>query len=52
MMLRTSTAAEKYFHSPNRCHVYENIHAGKEKMGVFQNMISRQRIFKKDWHNF
>ena len=47
MMLRTSTAAEKYFHFLNRCHVHENIHAVKEKLGVFQNMVSRQRIFKK-----
>ena len=35
MMLRTSTAAEKYFHFPNRCHGYEDIHIEKEKTGFF-----------------
>ena len=34
-MLRTSTAAEKYFHFPNRCHGYEDIHVEKEKIGGF-----------------
>ena len=34
MTLRTSTAAEKYFHFPNRCHGYEDTHAGKEKIVV------------------
>ena len=37
-MLRTSTAAEKYFHFPNPCHGYDG--GGR---GV-QNMISRQWI--------
>ena len=32
MMLRTSIAAKKYFHFPNRCHCYEDIHVGKEKI--------------------
>ena len=44
MMLRTSTVAEKYFHLPNHCHGNKDIHARKEKIGVFQNMIPRQRI--------
>lgn len=37
-MLRTFTAAEKYFHSPNRWHGYEDILAcqkGETRSGVF-----------------
>ena len=41
MMLRTTTAAEKYLYLPNRCHGYEDIHAGKGKIGFFRKIFER-----------
>ena len=35
MMLRTSSAVEKYSQSLNRCDGNDDIHVGKEKIGVF-----------------
>ena len=45
MMLKNVYCSGKKIHFPNCCHGYEDIHVGKDKIGIFRNMISQQRIF-------
>ena len=45
-MLKTSTASKKYFHFTNRCHYYEDLHAGikEENRGFFKKTISPIKV--------
>ena len=43
-MLKTSTASKKYFHFTNRCHDYEDLHAGFKEESFFKKTISQIKV--------